>query len=129
MQRNQRTDEKFGSDHLSSVAFLNGGFVCARVELGRVSSVGGLGVLVVIVDGGASEPDGCGGETDADKMPRGCVGGVTFAGGTNVGGAPGGRNGGGNGGRPPGGKGGIPGGSMPGRPGNGGSGYPGGGLL
>lgn len=36
-----RTGEKFGSDHFSSVGFLNSGSVCARAGLGKVS-VGGF---------------------------------------------------------------------------------------
>ena len=38
-----RTGEKFASPHFISVAFLNGGFVCARVGFGRRSSGAGAG--------------------------------------------------------------------------------------
>lgn len=60
------TGEKFGSSHLSTVAFLNGGFVCAKLGFGNVSG-GAMGGCVALSDEGPCLIGGC----DAPATPMG----------------------------------------------------------
>ena len=81
-QRKALAGEKFGSDHLSTVAFLKGVFVCASAGFGSLSS-GAVGAGVDVAVGGVTL---AGGKLPLPEGATLLLGGPPLAG-TNVGGA------------------------------------------